>query len=56
MFTLARLRLPTCHSPTPIASIRDITTTEKTTSKTRGIQLANGINYTAYTVSLAWPC
>ena len=47
MFALPRLRLPTTHPtrPPPIDSIRVITEVEKTTSKTRGIQIASRISY-----------
>ena len=54
MFALPRLRLPTRPHrpphplptrPPPIDSIRVITEVEKTTSKTRGIQIASRVSY-----------
>ena len=54
MFALPRLRLPTrphhpphppLTRPPPIDSIRVITEVEKTTSKTRSIQIASRISY-----------
>ena len=46
---------PPSHLPTPIDSIRVITEVEKTTPKTRGIQIASRISYEILAIQLVFP-